>query len=478
MRNYLTIIFVFVCPSLFGQTTNIFDNLSSKSVEAFVDQTVSRIKKLNDQTNTATERVIFRLQAREDRFAKKLKAKDSLSKKEILSVSIPFYHKLMEKLQTATDTNKVANINEYIPYFDTLKTSLAFLGNQDAYVNKPQLKEAQQLLQQYQSRLQITNTIRQEIQQHEHLLKQHLQSFGFVKDLTSLNKEIYYYQQQLEEYKALLEYPKKIEKKLILMLSQTHAFKEFMQKNSMLSSLFVLPGNNVPEQQIAGLQSRTQIEQALGERLGALSNNGNSSFANQEQFIQQQVQTVQPSLDKLKDKLNGLGGTNTGMEMSDFKPNTQKSKPFMSRFEYGIDIQNQRSTAFLPTITDMAIKLGYKFSDNFIAGVGIAYKLGWGNGWNHISLTNQGIGFRSYADLKIKGTFWMAGGFEYNYMHEFKKWEDISNINSWQRSGLIGVSKKYKIGKRDNNIQVLWDFLSYNQIPKSQAIKFRFGFDF
>ena len=146
--------------------------------------------------------------------------------------------------------------------------------------------------------------------------------------------------------------------------------------------------------------------------------------------------------------------------------------------EYGINIQNQRSTNILPVTTDIAFTTGFKATDQIVFGGGISYRLGWGDNWNHISFSHQGVGFRSYVDMKLKGSIWISGGLEYNYMQEFRKWQDISNINTWQHSGLIGLTKKYKIGKKEQKLQLLWDFLCYQQIPRGQALKFRIGYNF
>ena len=46
--------------------------------------------------------------------------------------------------------------------------------------------------------------------------------------------------------------------------------------------------------------------------------------------------------------------------------------------------------------------------------------------------------------------------------------------------GLIGLSKvidvRSKFSKK-TKVQLLWDFLSYQQIPRTQAIVFRVGYD-
>ena len=47
------------------------------------------------------------------------------------------------------------------------------------------------------------------------------------------------------------------------------------------------------------------------------------------------------------------------------------------------------------------------------------------------------------------------------------------NVDVWQRSTLLGLSKKYKIGKKEANMQLLYDFLHNRQTPPGTALKFR-----
>jgi len=43
---------------------------------------------------------------------------------------------------------------------------------------------------------------------------------------------------------------------------------------------------------------------------------------------------------------------------------------------------------------------------------------------------------RSFVDWKIKGSFWISGGFEMNYRNEFNSIEVLKDYNAWQQSGL------------------------------------------
>ena len=84
-------------------------------------------------------------------------------------------------------------------------------------------------------------------------------------------------------------------------------------------------------------------------------------------------------------------------------------------------------------------------------------------------------------DLKLKGSFWVSGGYEQNFKSEIKSIDQLKDRSAWQQSGLVGISKvisvKSKLFKK-TKAQLLWDFLSYQQVPRSQAIIFRVGYNF
>jgi hypothetical protein len=164
-----------------------------------------------------------------------------------------------------------------------------------------------------------------------------------------------------------------------------------------------------------------------------------------------------------------------------FKPNNQKTKSFFESLEYGSNIQTQRSSYFFPVTTDLGLSVGYKLNDRSIIGVGASYKIGWGRSWNNIAVSQQGVGFRSFIDWKIKGSFWISGGYEQNYRTGMRGIVQPGDSAIWQQSGLIGVSKiittKSKVLKK-TRVQLLWDVLSYQQRPRTNPILFRVGYNF
>jgi hypothetical protein len=227
-------------------------------------------------------------------------------------------------------------------------------------------------------------------------------------------------------------------------------------------------------QAVQGLQTRGQVMAAIQTQVGV-------GGPNPESFVQQNVGSAQTQLDELRDKMTGTGGNGGSLDMPEFKPNNQKTKSFLHRLEFGTNLQTAHGNYYFPTTTDLGLSLGYKLSDGNSLGLGASYKIGWGTDFNHIRVTSQGVGLRSYLDIQIKKSFYASGGFEYNYQQPFYSADIFHDISYWQQSGLIGMSKiislKTKVFKQ-TKFQLLWDFLSYQQVPKAQPLVFRVGYTF
>jgi hypothetical protein len=295
--------------------------------------------------------------------------------------------------------------------------------------------------------------------------------------MAGFNKEAYYYGQQLREYKDMLKDPDKMVQKGLTLLNKLPAFKQFMAQHSELASLFRLPDNYGTPQSLAGLQTRAQVQQQIQTQLA-------SAGPNAQQYLQQNLQAAQAQLNQLKDKVSKLGGGGSDMDMPDFKPNNQKTKTFWQRLEYGTNFQSAKSNYFFPTTTDLGLSVGYKINDKSTIGVGASYKMGWGKDIRNISLSTQGMGLRSFLDMKIKGSFYASGGFEYNYQPGVPPADNNGTVieaNDWYKSGLVGLSKVISIKSKffkKTKMQLFWDFLSYQQTPRTQPVKFRVGYNF
>lgn len=456
-----------------AQDSSRFDKAISfpdKFFGALSRKTSSIEQKLNKQT----DRYLNRLQRQENKLRKKLHRKDSTLAEQLFAEADQKY----DRLKQLSDSPAMLSLSKYQSLYsghlDSLSTALGFLKDQNITDN-PSLQKTLTQYRDLQQRLNASEQIRKQLLDREQILKEQLQKTGLVKELKKFRKQVYYYQAQIKEYKNAFEDPSKLEAKLMEVVMKLPQFRDFFAKNSLLGSLFALPTSTTNSTAlVTGLQSRQMINQSLISRFG--------TSASITQQLQQNMQNAQGQLNQLKGKLSSFTSGNYGngdADMPDFKPNGQRTKSFFGRMEYGGDVQSQRARYFFPVTSDLAVSIGYKLNDKSSIGVGASYKIGWGNNWSNIKLTNQGVGLRSYIDWKIKGSFFVSGGYEQNYRSMINSIDQLRNYSAWQSSGLIGLSKKYQVSKKiKGQLKLLWDFLSYDQIPKAQPFVFRVGYNF
>jgi hypothetical protein len=433
----------------------------------YLSQVQQKSTRIERQVNKRADKALSRLLKQEKKMKARLWKVDSVAASNIFTRSIDSMGSLKAGLKNKV-TSRLPLGNSYL---DSLGSSLKFLeGNGELLgASKDKLAGVTGSIESLQGKLQQADQIKAYIREHKKQLKEQLSRYtGFTKDLQKINKEAYYYGQQISEYKSVLKDKKKAEAKAMELLKKMPAYNDFIRKNSQLASLFNLGAGGNTAQSLEGLQTRTQVEQMIQQRLG--------SDPAARAAVSQQMDQARSQLNELKSKFPDLD--NAG-DMPDFKPNPMKTKRFVQRLEFGGNIQFQKSNRYFPTTSDIAGQIGYKFHKNGTAGIGMSYKLGMGTGWNNIVISHQGVGLRSFVDWKLKGTFFVNGGFEQNYVSTIAHAQQLKDWSGWQGSALLGVSKKYKVSaKLKGNIMLLYDFLASRNTPSTSPVKLRLGYTF
>jgi hypothetical protein len=453
------------------------DSSNYSKLLSFPDKFFSILNKkaasLDARLDRQTEKYLSKLQKQESKLKRKMMRKDSTLSHQLFDGIEDKYKNAASKAFSLSSTSNV-----YAGRLDSLSTALNFLNKQGNLSSTN--SQVQKLLTQYseiQSSLNQSERVKAFLLQRKQQLKEQFQKLGMLKQFKIFEKQVYYYRAQIAEYKEQLNSPEKIGEKLLTLAQKIPAFKDFFAHNSMLGSLFALPGSNgsMPTASVTGLQTRAMINQSIINRFG--------NAVNVNQVMQQNMQSAQSQLNALKNQVGALsGGTlsnGSDRDLPDFKPNSQKTKSFLKRLELGTNLQSQKAQSFFPVTEDIGLSLGYKLNDKSIIGLGASYKLGLGTGWNNIRLSHQGVGLRSYLDYQLKGSFFLSGGYEQNYRNVITTIDQLRNYSAWQSSGLAGISKRYNLNKKlRGEMKLLWDFLSYQQIPKTQPIVFRIGYSF
>lgn len=443
--------------------------------------------RFNRQITARTSKALRRLQRQEEKINRRLAQVDSLASRNMLTQSIDSLSRLraLLKNKAAGMADKIPG-KQYIPYLDTLKNSLEFLDKyqgrlkglkalsevEEASGQWKKLQGSLDQVRQLEGRLDQLQNIQQYIAEQQEALAQSLSGYGdlFNRYLGKFGKEAYYYQAQIRNYKEIWQHPDRVEAKALDLLHEVPAFSSFMKAHSMLAGLFRLPENYGSPQSLEGLQTRAMVEREIRRQVQAAGADGSAQIRQQMAMARQQVQ-------QLKEKLPAFADASAAMP--DFKPKALKSKTFAQRLEYGANVQFGKADKYFPATSDIAAQVAYKFSEKGSAGVGAAFKLGWGSNIRKIRFTARGLGLRSFLDYRIKGSIYANGGFEFTHEKTIPDLPALKEFNGWTGSALLGIARKYKVSdKLNGHMMLLFDFLYKQHVPRTQPILFRVGYNF
>ena len=462
---------------------SVSDKLANFSSRLF-GKIQSQSASLNQQLAQQTQKYLARMARKEQRLQQKLATVDSGGAQRLFTGSQQQYAALAQKLRQDSGHRNQSISGAYQPHTDTLQGAMAFFQQHPQLLTTgssavAKLQGAASQFQALQAKLQdadaIKSYIRQRQQQINQYLAQHANLQGLLsKQYAGLSQEYYTYSQQVQQYKDMLNNPGQLIQMALSRLSQLPAFQTFMKNNSQLGSLFNLPGNYGAAKALNGLQTKDQVAQIVQGKVSAAGSGGAAA-------LQSNLQSAESQLDNYKAKLSQLGAGNGDLNMPDFKPNPMKTKTLFQRLQYGFNLQTTHNSYYFPTVLDLGLSLAYQLGHSNDIGIGASYKMGAGNGINDIALTSNGVGLRSFLNIKVKGSFFATAGLEYNYLTPFASFQQLKQIQYWTRSGLVGVTKsvstKSKVFKQ-TTLSLLWDYLSYSQHPPTEAFLFRVGYNF
>jgi hypothetical protein len=372
---------------------------------------------------------------------------------------------------------------KYDEYTDKLTTSLTYLDHQkDSLKTKlvTPVKNAKQKVDVLNAAETNTEAMEQFIKERRKLLINEATKYlANNKYLQKISSETGLYIATLQNYKELFHDKKKAEETALTILNKIPAFTKFVQENSYLAKLFGAPSSSPPAGGaggLAGLQTRASVNALIQNQIAA----GGPNAAAQ---IRQNMQDAQAQLSALKDKVLKNGSNTSGndaiaAEYGKFPQ--QKTKTFLQRMKLGTDMSFVKDNSLMPTVANIALNATYQLSANEEAGIGVAYKAGLGT-INHIQITHQGIGLRSFASLKLKNSFWLAGGWEANQNAGFKNITQLKDYSLWTQSALAGIEKKINVKTKFTKgatVKLMYDMLAKQSSPVRQPVVFRVGYNF
>jgi len=474
-RFLLVALFVFFLSRGKAQSDSIVHTLQEVPL-SYIGKLDDKIEKYNTRLTKRTEKALVKLSKWEGKIQLLLKKVNPQAAQRLFGNNQTTFTTLLNKIKEGKSIAENYRVR-YDEYRDKLTTQLKYLDQQKDKLKDDMIRTVaatNKKIKELDEDVKNSDALEQFIKKRKkELIDEGLKYIGKSKYLMKINKESYYYIETVRNYKEIFNDKKKAEETVFTVLNNIPAYKKFAQQNSLLVSLFPMPANYGGSQSLAGLQTRAGVNNMMQARIA-------SGGPNARQQVSQNIQEAQAQLNSLKEKVFKAGGNNSDMMLADFKPNNMKTKTFKQRLEFGSNFQFSKPNGYLPTTADIGFTMGYKLSEKAMAGIGASYKVGFGT-IQHISITHQGLGARSFIDWKLKKQFFLSVGFEFNYNAQFKNIEQLKNFNDWQQSALFGLSKKLNVKSKfikGTKFSILYDFLAKQHIPTTDAFLFRIGYGF
>jgi hypothetical protein len=465
--------------SISGDTTINTSLQNSKQVALLVSKTNKKTEHLNQVINKKTKHYLKAFYKTEQKLKRAVLQFDSGAINTIFSYDPTLQMQQFSNRVLNVDSAKLGRVvNGYYPNVDSLECLFKFFGN-NAENSLNSYTGTLKNLKIIESKIASADHLQQVLEQRKEQIKRYLTGkTRLPKSIRNIYRQysenVFYYGQEIKQIKETFNDPEKLLISALAVVNKIPAFTDFIKRNSFLSNFLGGTSQDFANSGITavtGMVSRAQLLQTV--------NNLNGSNNILQSIVQQTASNQPGQIDiNLPDQLRGSDNTEV---IPNYEPNTERTKSFSKRLEYGTNIQTKRSTNYFPTTTDLALSIGYKLNAKSIIGLGASYKLGLGQNFNNVKLTSEGIGLRSFLDYKIKKTFFITGGWEYNYQLPIVGLNSIEFQNGWAASGLVGLTKEIKFNTKffkRSKVQLLWDFLGKYQTPQRQQIVFRAGYTF
>lgn len=461
-----------ICDAQLDSTIESLQKIPTK----YLSQVDGKIEKYSNRITSKTEKTLTKLSNWENKVKSLLEKASPETAQRLFGNNQTTFSTLLQKLK-AGQTIAEGYKSQYDQYRDNLTTSIKYLEDQKDKLNDNLLKpvnDTRKKLSALEQDISNTEAVEKFIKEHKRqLINEATKYLGNSKYLTRIDKESYYYLETIRNYKEIFSDKKKAEEVATKILNRIPAFKKFTQENSWLAQLFGSPSSSGAVANLAGLQTRANVNALIQDRIASGGPNARETFS-------QNMQQAQAELTQLKNKVLKAGGSSSEANIPNFKPNNQKSKTFFQRLEYGSNFQVAKPNTLTPNTADIGLSVGYKLNDKSLVGIGASYKMGLGT-IQRLSISHQGVGLRSFIDWKLKKQFFMTGGFEMNYNAQFKNLTQLQYRNDWQQAGLVGLTKKLNIKTKvfkGTSLQLLYDMLHRQHNPVSQPVLFRMGYSF
>ena len=471
----LSIIFFVIISILFSFLAGAQEENTSYVCKKYIDYKIHDLTKYNKRVEKQQACLIKKLKKKELRFAKNLKARDSIAYNKYLEQDISYYS-IGKLLHPDSVTLSKKQFNIPVSNIDTLKSIAKFSAKQSSPLHSDNTMHIDDSasnangLNKIQREFNYRKYINGLITQHTNDLKKvSSEQKNQIPGISGIEKQTFYGTSKMNVYKDICNNPSKIEDKEFEILKGTKGFDEAINKSTNDKDNYDFNSrNNAQELERMGYQTKQQFQSSLQKKVGKDISSVASHIEEQIKSFEGDTKKMATLLAKGKD-LKHIKNISLRSTSPNFKINTMRGLPFWKRVEKEYNWQTTRpGFNGEPALLDMSFTAGFKHSPKLTYGLGVVSSTGLGQNWNNISISFQGIGVKTFITWKWLYGISGYGGYERifkqaAFVNKEEYYLDITsymphNTNKIKESLLLGLTKNYKINSNWNgSVQFLYD---------------------
>jgi hypothetical protein len=466
--------------------------ISAKQCRRFAVKTAKRMDKLTARIKKTNDLYLAKFQKAEDALMAKMCTINEQKANALIQDAWYSFNRF-ENISKRGIAQK-----PQVPLFELnqIQSVQGYLAQSQNKCNCNNLSSVSEARNRLDKELKRTETIQQYVSERTAFLTKALQGENaLISPLLAVEKTIYYYTRQVQEFKNLFCDKSAIEQKVLGLLSKSAGFEAF--NNAALQSALGAAGNNAAikepkltiEQLLANAprESKDFLTQVISDQNSKVPQDLGAAIKEKDALLDE----AQSGAEQIKGNIEKADSLSTKIdaekskikEAKAWKPNPLKTKRLMDRISFGSNLQVDKRSYLLPLSGTWGGTAAFQLTQKSKIGLGASYIVGLGypillkgeTDFDKFKIHHNGFGLRSFVDFKIWSFIYIQGGYEAT-LREFKL-KEVDNKTLWSRSALIGLKIKYPTGsfKKRLTLEVLYDFLHQNGQP---ALVIRTGIEF
>lgn len=456
MKPLFTLLLALLCVPVFLLAQEEVDNEVVVEGTRYVSLKIKRLEKYNARVERQQGHVLKKLKKKEQRFAKRLKKRDSSTYEAYASKPVTF-----DSIETLSKETSGPESTQEKKKFDTLKAVQSFVREQGAAngassSNLPRLEKD----------IARKNYINKLIDQRTSELGKLSSNDRYTKSMKGIKKQAFYGKSRMSIFREMQEEPEIAEETAMEYLQGSKGFNRHLSKSLSGGNSDIISGagSDPTSLQSMGFQTKSALQGNFQNRFGgSISKVSENMGGNVSKWQKKQTEAMS-NVRQTKQSLSKVRKSAT----PDFKINPMRALPFRKRITPQYSFNTIPADKDRPVIIQLTGALCFRHTERLSYGIGAVSQVGLGKGIQQLRFSLEGAGPRAFVTHDMIYGIAVYMGYERIYAlsngardqnEKLEKSYTVQHTSKYySESLLLGLSKKYSINSKfSGQLQLLYD---------------------